>query len=954
MPVPKVSLVDEYLDISKKSIEKYGEKTLTVIQAGSFYEVYDYDRNCKNFDICEKLLHIRITRKNSSEGRKDSAFMAGIPDHSFKKYEKILLANQYTIVYVDQVSQNPIVREITKVISPGCGMDDDESKDAILASCLLEQIGDSWYLSVSTYDSNRGDINILNSFANYESSLPGIFESIEDVISKNNVNEIIFNIVFGNDIKDKKNFERKIDIPDFNNSVLIHTNYLNSKEAHEVYLDINSYIPKMLQKFFPKFHTLFVDIIDSLGLQEAQASDIGNMILMLEFVENHEKVLIENLQKPIWTSENECNKNIKLFNHTLLKLQVVSHKDDNSLFSILNKTLTCSGKKKLQKILVSPSCEKDVLTQRYNSIDFFLKNQECLEHTKNHLKLLDLERIYRKFAIGKIDPYNEIHKIFKMNDKIINLLNFFYDIKGSDSLFWIPQKECFDSFKEYTNEIESIFDIENCEKGDGSVFKQGIVQTVDELWEAFNQENKSLDDLRLELSNLIQENINLKYTEREGYYFETTKKRGQKIDTELKKRNLENLSDIKVSYLSSQAKISSNAIKKMSDNILILKSKIEKAHKEETNNFVKQWYHIYYEKVISKIIDSMSWLDVFYASSLCVLKYNYTRPTLVENEDSFVKAKTLRHPIIEQLMIHSKNRYVPNDVHLSPENSYLIYGVNSVGKSSLLKSVGLSIIMAQAGLYVPASEFEFSPYEKICIRIGNNDDLFNAHSSFVCEIKEANQIVKHASNKTLVLADEMCCSTEIQSATTIVTSTLQWLDMKKSSYVFASHFFELLDTCQNIKSMKVKHLKVKTQGDTLIFERTLSDGPPEIRNYGTIVASKIFQDPLFLKMLKRNESEKKSKPIVRKSKYNKKDIRISCEICGYQCSKNTDLPLDTHHIDFQCNANVLGFIGSFHKDVNSNLVSLCKTCHIETHKGNIKIKGWQSTDKGTCLDFLKI
>ena len=951
MPVPKVSLVDEYLDISKKSIEKYGEKTLTVIQAGSFYEVYDYDRNCKNFDICEKLLHIRITRKNSAEGRKDSAFMAGIPDHSFKKYETILLANQYTVVYVDQVSQNPIVRKITKVISPGCGMDDDESKDAILASCLIEQVGSSWFLSVSTYDSNRGDIHILNSFSGYESSLIGIFEAIEDIISKHNVNEIIFNIL--QDSKEsKESKESKIEIPDFSNNLLVHTNYLKTKEAHEIYLDINSYIPKMLQKFFPKFHTLFVDIIDSLGLQEAQATDIGNMILMLEFIENHEKILIENLQKPTWFSDNECNKNMKLFNHALLKLQVISHKDDNSLFSILNKTLTCSGKKKLQKILVSPSCESEVLTQRYDSIDFFIRNQECFEYTKNHLKLLDLERIYRKFAIGKIDPYNEIHKIYKMNHKIMSLLQCFYEIKGSESLFWIPTKECFQSFEEYTREIENVFDIENCEKGDGSVFKVGVVLGVDELWESYNKENKSLDDLRLELSNMIQENINLKYTERDGYYFETTKKRGQKLEAALKKSV--KFPDMKVSYLSSQAKISSNDIKKMSDTILILKSKIEKAHKEETNNFVKQWYQIYYDNVISKIIDSMSWLDVFYASSVCVLKNNYTRPNLIESENSFVKTTHLRHPIIEQLMIHSKNKYVPNDVDLSPDNSYLIYGVNSVGKSSLLKSVGLSIIMAQAGLYVPASEFEFSPYEKICIRIGNNDDLFNAHSSFVCEIKEANQIVKHASNKTLVLADEMCCSTEIQSATTIVSSTLQWLDMKKSSYVFASHFFELLDTCKDIKSMKVKHLKVKTQGDTLIFERTLSDGPPEIRNYGTIVASKIFQDPLFLKMLKRNESEKKSKPLVRKSKYNKNDIRISCEVCGYQCSKNTDLPLDTHHIDFQCNANVLGFIGSFHKDVNSNLVSLCKSCHIETHRGNIKINGWQSTDKGACLDFVKI
>lgn len=942
----KPSLVDEYLNISKESVKKYGSKTVTFIQAGSFYEVYDYDRNSINFEICEKLLNIRITKKHSAEGRKDSAFMAGVPDHSFKKYEKLLVSNQYTVVYVDQVSQNPITRKVTKVISPGCGMDDDENKESILASCLLEQINNSWYLSVSTFDSNRGDTKILNTFVGQEFALTHIFEIIDNVTTKENVNEILFNIISSEIIK----------IPDFSKNLLIHKNFIKPKEAREIYLDINSYIPKMLQKIFPKYKTVFVDIIDSLGLSDIQATDMANMIMMLQFIDDHEHILIENLKRPVIVSESKSNEKIRLMNNVLIKLQIISQTDDNSLFSVLNKTLTCAGKKKLHGILMSPSCDIHLIEKRYDSIDFFLNNKELLEYTKNNLKLLDLERIYRKFAIGKIDPHNEIHKIFIMNNRIINLLEYIFKFKNYDSLYWVPTIELLEKFKVYTNEISDVFNIENCEKGDGCVFKKGIINHIDDLWDCLEGENKLLENLRKKLTGLINDNINLKYTDKDGYFFETTKKRGQKLELELKNNttNDKELEQIKVSYLSSQAKITSCTIKKFSDKILIFKSKIEHAHREETTKFVVKWYQEYYEKVICHIIDSMSWLDVFYSCTLSTIQNNYVRPKVKDETNSSLKAVTLRHPIIELLMINDKNKYIPNDVDISSDNSYLIYGVNSVGKSSLLKSVGISLIMAQAGLFVPAEEFTFCPYEKICIRIGNNDDLFNAHSSFVCEMKEANEIVKQANNKTLVLADEMCCSTEISSASTIVTSTLQWLDMKKSTYIFASHFFELLETCKNIKSLKVKHLKVNTINNSLVFERTLSDGPPDMRNYGTVVASKIFQDQLFLKMLKRNECEKKKKPIIKKSRYNKSDIRILCEVCGYQVTSDTDLPIDTHHIDFQCNANTSGFIGNFHKNVSSNLVSLCKICHIETHKGNINIRGWKTADNGVFLNYDKL
>tara|TARA_Y100000389_G_scaffold204928_1_gene260912 strand:+ start:3804 stop:6707 length:2904 start_codon:yes stop_codon:yes gene_type:complete len=948
----KKSLVDEYLDISKAMTEKYGSHTIVFIQAGSFYEVYGYDRNNVNFDICEKLLNIRITRKHSADGRKDSAYMAGIPDHAFKKYERILVSHNYTVVYVDQVSVNPITRKITKVVSPGCSMDDDDTRESILASCMIEKIGDDYYLSVSTFDSNRGEIKILETNQNFDGKLNDIYQYLDEMITNNGINECIMNS------------DSDITMPQFSSKILMHKNVLNGNEK-KIYMDIHSYIPEKLETYFKHYKNLYIDIIDSLELQTCSASDLGNLVFMLEFLEHHEPVLVENLTEPKIVKDTQIHDGkMVFFNNVLSKLQVHSSKDDNSLFKILNSTLTCSGKKKFLQTLSNPISDISELNQRYEAIEFLMKEANFRKFIKTNLKLLDLERIYRKFAVGKIDAYNEVHKISKMNNNIFNIILKFNENDKSKDLFWFPENEVISNFEKYSNELDNFFNMENCASGEGNVFKEGNVIEVDNLWIKYIEKRDIFTKMHTFLTHVMKESITLKNTDRDGYYFETTKKRGQKLEKLIEEKNKKNDFDgsefiekfsknLKFNFLSSQCKITSDMIKKTSEEITILKMKIESTTKMETQKIVKHFYEKYYKTCLEPIIQFLSWMDVSYACAENTIANNYIRPQIRDTDSSFIEAKSLRHPIIEKLMINEKKRYVTNDVYLSAESSYLIFGVNSVGKSSLLKSIGLNLIMAQSGMFVSAREFIFNPYEKLCVRIGNNDDLFNAHSSFVCEMREANTIVKNADEKTLVLADEMCCSTEISSATAIVTSTLQWLDMNKSTYVFASHFFELLDTCKDISSLKVKHLKVQNKNNELIFDRILSDGPPNVRNYGTIVASKIFQNDVFVKMIKRNDVEKKSKSIIRKSKYNLRELRMSCEICGYKPRSMNDLPIDTHHINFQCNANSTGFIDDFHKDVRSNLVSLCKNCHIEVHQGKTNVNGWVSKDNGVSLDFTK-
>ena len=157
-------LVDEYLELTDTYRKKYGVKTIVWMQTGSFYEVYSYVEECEQIRVSRDILQIRVTRKGGSEANnKDPAWMAGFPDHSYKRFEKRLLSENYTIVYVDQVKRDPIERAVTRIVSPGCMLDsDNDTNESILVSALIECEDDDYYVYFSIYDANRGDIRVVS------------------------------------------------------------------------------------------------------------------------------------------------------------------------------------------------------------------------------------------------------------------------------------------------------------------------------------------------------------------------------------------------------------------------------------------------------------------------------------------------------------------------------------------------------------------------------------------------------------------------------------------------------------------------------------------------------------------------------------------------------------------------------------------------------------------------
>ena len=313
------------------------------------------------------------------------------------------------------------------------------------------------------------------------------------------------------------------------------------------------------------------------------------------------------------------------------------------------------------------------------------------------------------------------------------------------------------------------------------------------------------------------------------------------------------------------------------------------------------------------------------------VNFNYTRPKInASSEKAFFSCMGLRHPLIERLQVNET--YVPNDLTLGNEtDGLLLYGTNAVGKSSFIKSVGIAIIMAQAGLYVPCVSMVFKPYSKIFTRILGNDNIFKGLSTYAVEMSELRTILNQSDENSLVIGDELCSGTESNSARSIFTAGVEWLHNMKSTFIFATHFHEICnyEEIEQLKRLKLMHMSViyDQETDALVYDRLLKDGPGEDM-YGLEVCKSLSLKSEFLERAHslRMKYNPKDQNILsaKTSHFNAKKVVTNCELCGKMAE-------EVHHLQHQQEADSNGYIDGVHKNHPANLMNLCKTCHDNIH-----------------------
>ena len=993
----KTNLITEYLNILKKYRKQYGEKTIVMMEVGSFYELYaitDDELNALK-EAC-LIMGIRITRKNNKSGKEiiDSGnpYMAGVTSIAFTKYMKLLLNNNFTIVKIDQITPPPNPkREVTRIYSPGTYWEENTKKDNChIISLYIEgfDIENSeskrYIVGVYILDLSTGYNYITEYHDKKNYTKLGALTDLYKLIYSYDANEIIFSHTNAMELEDIITDKLNIQTEHFHN-----LGELDSKYTNIPYQDT------FLNKYYPC--SCNISTVDFLGISNHPYSLIS-LIIGLEFAYDHSSKLISFLPKPKMIHNND---GLYISYQTLEKLDIINN-NNKSLYNILNICGSSPGRRLLKKILLNPIINKEELEKRYNDIEVIIPHYHLFEEKIKYA--YDIDRLHRKVLVNTIKPYEFyiLHQTYEIIHFIINTLkqkNLKQIIIPNSDISKINQfvdigkmykktinLEIIGKYNNFSDIQENIFNNGECQPIDNLIsnktkykieidnFKKIIALISQNKKEPFGDffinkqfntyDPKLLDIFKKKYSNLFShtDHIKIDSNEKEGLYFKMTKTRFRdfkknllqkdKLKYFVSDKHLLELDRIIFKEKTSEVTINSPLITNNSNEISNIHNLISDTTKKIFNIKLDEWF--------KNKLDIIQWSNYFLANMDVIVSkaklsklYNYCKPSIKKGSRSGINGKNIRHVIIERL--NNKNIFTPNDINIGESsniNSMLITGLNGVGKSVYIKSIALCIILAQSGFYVPAESFEFIPYKKLYTRIGTNDNIFKGQSTFYCEMLELEDILRNSDNNSLVIADELCSGSEHYSAQAILASTILEMEKKQTNFLLTTHFHEALELPQikELKKTGYYHFGVIYDKDTdnIVYDRKIRSGIGK-KLYGVEVAQNIIDDKQFMKSCYsiRDQMMDIKKNTFKKSKYNTSLIVQKCEICG-----SSNELLHTHHINEQHTANKNGVIEHFHKNDLGNLVVLCPKHHDMVHHDNLIIKGWNETqNNGRTLDF---
>lgn len=952
-----MSMIKDYFNIYTEKVQEYGEKTCVLFQNGTFFEIFEKDEGYPesekigNAKILSEILQMKYTGKSLGKFINFIGFTKSVVD----KYLPILLNEGYTIVIVNEletssnkIGKGNLKRGITAIHSPS--LSTVCTTETNLVGILLEVIETQIKASFCCVNNLTNDIELTEETYGLQlnsKNLNSVLDELYRILYRYFPKELQVKIICSSQelIVNVETFlKEKYD------SINVKIVQLCSTGDYKKETFQNEYFSNVYKHLNPGL----LSYLEFLDLNKLNVNSIINFMYTLDFMGRHSLSYISNLNKP--KIIKECNYLVLELN-TLNQLNIINQNNKTqSLLHIIDFTKTAIGKRYLKNLLCKPLKDFKEIESRYTLTEELYKSKVSV--TEFLEKLCDFERLHRKMGLQELHPYEfeKLHKTYLVLITLIELI-----IKELSVIFKFIQidNKTIDEFKNYMEEYIKLFNLNEIKNHSlnstkdtiVNYFNKGQIESLDTIQLKIDSLETIRETLRLFYNNLLgkgETNIKLEYTERDGYSFTCTKLRYTSLlgkleenkKKELKLRN--NGSNITKFYTDELIKLSGEIL----SNRELLTQKIKLNYLETINK-----YYTKYTELFNTLKTFVEIIDITNSNCTGIKKYNYTKPEIIKSKNgtSFIQAKQLKHPIIESLGIN----YVPNDIILDDtQNGMLVFGTNSSGKSSLLRAIGINIILAQCGLYVPCRHLKFSPFNTIISQVDLTDDLFSGKSSFINEMNGLKKILECSGKNTLVLSDECCKGTEVNSATSIVTSTILTLINNGTKFFFTSHLHDISKVKQITDSnfLQINHLSVNVKDNSeIIFERKLESGSGSDL-YGLEICKSIINNNDFIDTafnIRNNlVGEKVSVLSTKKSKYNKKKIIDKCQIC-----ESTE-SLEIDHMQEQFLADENGFLpDGRHKSHISNLCTLCKSCHLKKTLGKIIINGYKMTTNGQILDW---
>jgi DNA mismatch repair protein MutS len=907
---------------------------------------------------------------------KSEIVMAGFRDYSLDKFVNIITDAGYTaVVYIqDKDTTGKIIsRKLDAVHSPGTYI--SETSSNVLSNNVLS-------IWVEVIKSSRNPDHIVIGCANiniftgqssifeYETTFhmnPTTFDDLEKFVSEFIPNEALILHNFEND----DIFNSFMQYTGISSNIPVHVvnnNIKNEKQISAMNCTKQTYINQIVSSFF--------------GLDYSSAIEFNRNVIatqafcyLLNFIQEHNPHLVRKISVPLFTNVSST---MVLANHTLRQLNIIDDSNMNSkssghlssVLSFLNRSCTSMGKRNFKYQLLNPTCDVDTLNNEYSITDYILLKNELFipQVRKALLHIRDIDKINRQIVSNKLNPAT-LFSLFKTIETILELNSNY--IVDDDVLNNYLQLKCIqknDDVKQITTEfisfINSKFDIQNCQYlnstllFDKNIIKPNVSPQLDSLIYRETHTNDNIIKIQSYFNELIKANdkpsnkeleyIKIHETDKTGISFHITKKRSTILKSILNSIKTETLhineeikikvSDIQIVGIGANDQIIFPFLSSSARSLIDIQKQITEIISIIYFDTLLLIENLWYDK-LEYLARYISFFDVIVNKAHIAREYKYCKPNIsLKQEKSFVDTSGLRHVLIEH--IQTNELYVTNDIVLGDDDNkqdgIVLFAVNSSGKTSLIRSLGISIILAQSGCYCPATTFTFKPYKSIFCQIEKNDNLFKNMSTFQAEMNCLRVILKSANENSIILGDELANSTEIQSGISIMVATLIELHETKCSFIIASHFNQI-DDYEEIKELtrlKMKHMTIEYDqlNDNLIFNRKLQDGVG-MTNYGLSVARSLYMPTTFMDRAfhLRNKYFPNNKGVLSlpTTKYNSTKIKTLCELC------NKAVGTEIHHMQQQKDADQNGFIEHFDKNHMANLMSICSKCHDETHKKKI-------------------
>ena len=781
--------IDSNTPVMKQFLEvkdKYKD-SIVLFRMGDFYETFLEDAITTS-----KILGIVLTKR--ANGKAANVDLAGFPHHALDNYLPKLVKAGHRVAICEQMedpklAKGIVKREVVEVVTPGTLTGDqtlnDKSNRYIGAICSLKHDSGFAFLDSSTGEFYVGECDT---------------DKLNNTLLKFRPQEII--------VSEKAIYSTSTWYMEFQPFMSRIDNWM---------FDHDTAYRSLIEHFEVKSLKGFGCENMELGICAAGAL-LNHIKSNLSSSVDHIPKLSPVIKEGIMGLDAFTIKNLEVFQ------SLASQGVHGTLIDCIDITQTPGGGRLLRYSIINPSTDLSLIEFRLNTVEAFTKEKRMLKSLIDSLSTTsDIQRILGKVNQGKSSPRDvfaiakTLGKIPEWKKKLSNSKNK-YLTQLSNS--FQDSKDIVQNIKTMINEDAPVY------VSQGNVIKEGVDPELDELRVLL----KNGKDWILEFQNRLRDELDISklkvgFNKVFGYYIEVTKIHQDKIpEIFIRKQTLVNSER----YITEELKEYEEKVLNAEEKILDI----------ESNLFFELCNLILSQKILIQMnAVAISEIDLYSSFAALSLKNNYVKPIITKN--TILKIEDGRHPVVERLL-PSTEKFIPNDIIMDAKKNqiHLLTGPNMAGKSTYLRQLGLMVIMAQIGCYVPAKSATIGIVDRLFTRVGASDNLAGGESTFLVEMNEAANILNNASDNSLILLDEVGRGTSTYDGLSLAWAITEYLhntDGIKARTIFATHYHELTILDNTLERLENHHVEVREFGDSIIFMRSIAKGPGD-KSYGIHVA----------------------------------------------------------------------------------------------------------------------